>query len=107
MPWLAAMPRTADRHSYTCSSCGAVYRVSFRNVAQATLGMVIGAVAGIPLWFVALLQLESRSVGLGMLVGLTAVTLLALLTGALAGRIAFRLVPVDGATDRLLRSVDS
>lgn len=45
--------RYADRRLYTCSSCGAVYRVNFRNVVQATLPGLIGAVAGLPLWFLA------------------------------------------------------
>lgn len=97
VPWLAAMPRFADRQSYTCSACGSTYRVSFRNVVQAALGVLIGAVAGLPLWFVTLQALESASVGLGMLVGLAAVLVIGLLTGALAGRIMFRLVQVQGA----------
>jgi len=43
-------------------------------------------------------------VGLGMLVGLTAVSLLALVVGAFAGRIAFRLVPVGQTQARVAGS---
>lgn len=94
------MPTYASRHTYACPACGATYRVSFRNVVQAALGAAIGAVAGLPLWFVAVAQSQPRHFALGFLLGLIAVSLVALVSGVLAGRIAFRLVPVSEATAR-------